>query len=213
MTAKRWGVLTLLAGLALAGGCGSVYYGAMEKVGVDKRDTLVERVKAARDAARVAEQQCTNAVEQFRGVTQVPSTNLQTTCDRLSDALRTAEDRTATLHSRIRGVADVSEAVLSDKRNALKEYHSAALRESMEQKLAETSRRHADLIAALQKAAGRLEPVTGPLGERLLLLKQGLSAKSAVTLPAWPAVVNRNVNLLIHDTGTAIAEADRFLAP
>jgi nitrogen fixation-related uncharacterized protein len=32
------------------GGCSKAYYGAMEKVGIHKRDILVDRVEGARDA-------------------------------------------------------------------------------------------------------------------------------------------------------------------
>jgi hypothetical protein len=31
-------------------GCSSMYYGAMEKLGVHKRDIMVDRVKEARDS-------------------------------------------------------------------------------------------------------------------------------------------------------------------
>ena len=42
-------VLILLASI-LASGCQSAYYAAMEKVGVEKRDILVDRVEDAKDA-------------------------------------------------------------------------------------------------------------------------------------------------------------------
>lgn len=42
----RWPIVSLLI-IALTG-CGSVYYVAMEKVGIHKRDIMVDRVKSAR---------------------------------------------------------------------------------------------------------------------------------------------------------------------
>lgn len=40
--------LLLVAGALLLSGCSSAYYGAMEKMGVPKRQILVDRVQAAR---------------------------------------------------------------------------------------------------------------------------------------------------------------------
>jgi hypothetical protein len=45
---------TVVFGLS---GCSTVYYGIMEKLGVPKRDIMVDRVKAARDTLRKASQQ------------------------------------------------------------------------------------------------------------------------------------------------------------
>jgi hypothetical protein len=42
--------LILIAVLFVLGGCSKAYYGAMEKVGIHKRDILVDRVEGARDA-------------------------------------------------------------------------------------------------------------------------------------------------------------------
>lgn len=38
---------------AIIGGCASAYYSAMEKVGVHKRDILIDRVEGARDAQAI----------------------------------------------------------------------------------------------------------------------------------------------------------------
>ncbi len=40
-----------LALLLLSSGCTTAYYAAMEKVGVHKRDILIDRVEEARDAS------------------------------------------------------------------------------------------------------------------------------------------------------------------
>ena len=48
--------------VALLGACSQAYYGAMEKVGIHKRDILVDRVEAARDAQSEAQKQFTSAL-------------------------------------------------------------------------------------------------------------------------------------------------------
>ena len=51
----------------LVAGCESTYYSAMEKLGVEKRDILVDRVEAARDSQEAAKAQF---VDQYTSNTQ-----------------------------------------------------------------------------------------------------------------------------------------------
>ena len=54
-------VLTAAMLLPLFGACSQAYYGAMEKVGIHKRDILVDRVKDARDSQAEAQEQFKSA--------------------------------------------------------------------------------------------------------------------------------------------------------
>ena len=45
----QWIFITIFL-VTFFGGCSKAYYGAMEKVGIHKRDILVDRVEGARDA-------------------------------------------------------------------------------------------------------------------------------------------------------------------
>ena len=70
-------LLILSAWIVLLGACSSVYYGAMEKVGVHKREIMVDRVKKARDAQNEAKQQFLTAMEQFKGVVNFQGGDLE----------------------------------------------------------------------------------------------------------------------------------------
>ena len=49
-------ILVMIITLFIVGGCSSTYYGAMEKVGIHKRDILVDRVEDARDSQEDAQE-------------------------------------------------------------------------------------------------------------------------------------------------------------
>ena len=57
--------LILIATTLLMLGCQSAYYAAWEKLGVEKRDILVDRVEDAKDAQEQAQQQFASALEEF----------------------------------------------------------------------------------------------------------------------------------------------------
>ena len=59
------------------GGCSGVYYDAMEKVGIHKRDILINRVEDARDAQSEAQEQFKSALEQFGAVVHIEKSNLK----------------------------------------------------------------------------------------------------------------------------------------
>jgi len=57
---------TLLIALVFSlSACQSAYYSAWEKVGVEKRDILVDRVEDAKESQEDAPQQFSSALEQF----------------------------------------------------------------------------------------------------------------------------------------------------
>lgn len=93
----------LVASMLLAG-CSSIYYGAMEKVGVPKRQILVDRVVAARGSQQEAKQQFASALEQFLAVAKVPATELQATYERLNTEFKRSEDRAKEVRDRIAGM-------------------------------------------------------------------------------------------------------------
>ena len=83
-------LLTCLVGLS---GCSSVYYGAMEKVGIPKRKILVDRVGAAREAQQDAKVQFSSALAKILAVTKVPATELQATYEKLDGEFKRSESR------------------------------------------------------------------------------------------------------------------------
>ncbi|OQW97790.1 MAG: hypothetical protein BWK77_00890 [Verrucomicrobia bacterium A1] len=67
----------LLAAACAVSGCQSAYYGAMEKLGYEKRDLLVGDVKKARGAQDDAKKQFASALEEFTSVLGSPGGELE----------------------------------------------------------------------------------------------------------------------------------------
>ena len=104
----------LLSLVLLLGACSSAYYGTMEKLGVHKRDIMVDRVVAARDAQSEAKEQFLTAMEQFKGVVAFQGGDLEHEYHRLDATLRQSEASAAAVRERIGAVEDVSEALFSE---------------------------------------------------------------------------------------------------
>ena len=71
--------------LSLFPACRGASYDAMERVGKHKRDILRDRVVAAKDDQRAAEEQFQSAYESFKAVSGYDGGSLESTYDQLND--------------------------------------------------------------------------------------------------------------------------------
>ncbi|MCC6142745.1 MAG: DUF2959 domain-containing protein, partial [Candidatus Hydrogenedentes bacterium] len=203
-----WAVL--LGVLPLAG-CQTAYYGTMERLGVHKRDILVDRVEEAQSAQEAARDQFVSALDQFRSLVAVEGGELESTYDTLNGELQRSETRADTVHTRIDAIEDVAQALFDEWNQELSQYHDASLRRASEQRLAETQRQYAQLMAAMRRAEDKIEPVLSPMRDQVLFLKHNLNARAIASLETEVDRLNVQVDSLVQDLEHAIAEADAFV--
>ena len=196
--------------LALAG-CSSMYYGTMEKFGVHKRDIMVDRVKDARDAQQDAKKQFANALEQFKSVVNVKGGDLEAEYNKLNDAYGRSKERAQAVHDRIGSVEDVSDALFGEWRDELKQYSSDSLRRRSQEQYDATQEKYKQLIAAMKKAASKIDPVLAPMHDQVLFLKHNLNARAIASLGDELVSVQANVDSMLREMDAAIAEADAFI--
>ncbi len=192
--------------------CSGAYYRTMEKVGIHKRDIMVDRVKAARDAQSETRQQFVTSMEQFKRVVNFKGGDLEKEYEKLAAALKRSESKAGEVRDRIRAVEDVSEALFDEWRAEMKLYSSDALRKSSRQKYDATRKKYAELIQAMKKAEAKLEPALMPLRDQVLFLKHNLNARAITGLSGEVVTVQANVDRLLEEMGAAIAQADSFIS-
>ena len=193
-------------------GCSAMYYGTMEKLGVHKRDIMVDRVKAARDTQNETKQQFLTAMERFKNVVNFQGGDLEKEYDKLKGTLKKSESQAAAVRDRIRAVEDVSDALFSEWRSEIKQYSSDMLRKSSQQKYNVTKKKYAELIEAMKRAEAKLEPVLVPMRDQVLYMKHNLNAKAIAGLKDEMLSVQANVDELVRDMESAVAQADAFIA-
>lgn len=202
-------VAAIIIGLS---GCSSAYYGAMEKIGIHKRDIMVDRVKAARDSQNEAKEQFLTAMEQFKSVVKFQGGDLEDKYNKLNETLEQSEAKADAVRKRISAVEDVSEALFSEWRGEIKQYSSNSLRQSSQRKYDATKRKYTELIRAMKKAEAKLEPALAPLRDQVLFMKHNLNAKAIAGLSNELYSVQINVDQLVREIESSIAQADSFIA-
>ena len=92
---------TSLLLLAVVCACESTYYDAMEKVGVHKREILVDRIVDTQEVTKDAQQQFKSALEQFKDVVDFDGGDLEGLYNKLNDEYldsETAVEKNPTAH-------------------------------------------------------------------------------------------------------------------
>lgn len=214
---SRHGVRQLLVTGLIVGsacslaGCDSLYYRAMKKVGFEKRDILVKRVREARESQVKAQEDFKTALERLKDIVDVDGGNLEKTYERLNKELERSEDRAKEVRQRIAGVRDVSKDLFKEWQAELGKYSDRTLRAESERELRETRRRTETLVASMERVEKRIDPVLEPLRDRVLFLKHNLNARALGALTRELTAVSRDVDALVADMQQAIGEADAYL--
>lgn len=203
--------LFLVCSLVLFCGCQSAYYGTLEKVGIHKRDLMVDRVADARDAQEDAKKQFQSALEQFRSVVRVEGGDLEKKYDKLNRVYEDCRERADLVRKRIESVESVSEALFDEWEDELREYSSARLREDSRNKLDRTRRDYDRLIKAMNRAENKIRPVLTAFHDQVLYLKHNLNAQAISSLKNELVAIEDDVAGLVKEMEASIQEAEQFI--
>lgn len=209
MSISRWFLFALLV-VALAG-CQSAYYGAMEKVGVHKRDIMVNRVESVQEAQTDAKEQFESALAQFRSIIQIKDQDLAARYDRLNDEYEDSKAAAQSVTKRIDAVEDVSEALFDEWEEEIEMYSNANLKLQSATKLSQTRRQYQGLIQAMRSAEARMEPVLQAFQDQVLFLKHNLNARAIDSLRGELGTIETDVAQLIREMEKSIAESEAFI--
>jgi DNA-binding ferritin-like protein len=205
---NRWLVLSLLLTLT---GCQSAYYAAWEKVGVEKRDILVDRVENAKESQEEAQQQFSSALEQFSALINFQGGELQDVYSSLKDEYEASEKAANNVTERINKVESVAEALFSEWRDELEKYSNDSLRRDSQRKLTDTQKRYKTLLNSMRKAEAKMAPVLTALQDNVLYLKHNLNASAIGALQGEFNGIKKDINQLIKEMNKAISESNAFI--
>ena len=200
------------AALLTLTGCASVQYSALEKVGIHKRDILVDRVEDARDSQTETREQLVSAYEELSSLIGYDGGELEEKYNQLSKQVERSQDSTDELDDHLQDIDRVSEDLFDEWESELELYSSSALRADQEKKLALARRQFATMRKRMQIARDRVDPVMAVLNDNVLFLKHSLNAQALAALRGQASVLEGQVDELIRDMEIAIAEADAFIA-
>lgn len=193
-------------------GCGSAYYGAMEKVGVHKRDIMVDRVADARDSQTEAQEQFQSALDEFNSVVTLKETDLKKAYDRLNDEYEACSDAAAEVSARIKKVESVSEALFKEWEDEIDLYESKELAKSSRKQMNTTRVRYDGMLDHMYRAEQSMDPVLRIFRDNVLFLKHNLNAQAIGSLQDEFNNLEMEIDKLIARMSEAIESSNEFIA-
>lgn len=203
-------IVTILMSLWLSA-CESTMYNALEKVGVHKRDILVDRIEDAQTAQVEGQEQFQDALTRFRQVVNFDGGDLEKTYDQLKNEFDDSEAAADAITDRIEAVESVAEALFEEWEEELDQYTSDNLRRASAQQLRDTKSRYKRLITAMHKAEKTMAPVLNALRDNVLYLKHNLNARAISSLKGELRNIDSDVARLTQAMRTAIEQSNQFI--
>lgn len=203
--------ILILALLPLLFGCSSAYYGAMERVGKEKRHILKSRVESTRQEQGEAQEEFQSAYERFQSVTNYDGGNVETVYRDLADALDSSESKAGRVSERIDAVERVATDLFEEWEGELEQIQNRDLRRQSATRLRSTRTRYDGLMAAMRRSEQRMDPVLQAFRDQVLYLKHNLNARAIASLEGTVGSIEGDVKRLLDELGRSIREADAFL--
>jgi F0F1-type ATP synthase membrane subunit b/b' len=209
ITKNKLSILVIF--VLLLGGCQSAYYSAMEKVGIHKRDIMVDRVEDAKEAQEEAQQQFKSALTQLTELINFDGGELETQYEATKDQYEVSKKAAEDVSAKIESIKNVADALFTEWSDEISQYSSAKLKRQSLLKLKETERKYEKLISVMSKAEQRMEPVLAALKDNTLYLKHNLNAKAIGSLQGEYLNIKKDVEYLIKDMNVAIKQSQQFI--
>jgi hypothetical protein len=205
-------ILTVVLLFSFMGGCSRAYYDAMEKMGIHKRDILINRVEDARDAQSEAQEQFKSALDQFGAVVHIENSNLKVAYEKLNAEYEDSERAAANVSKQIKRVESVADALFKEWESELKLYKNEDLRRSSRQKLQDTKIRYKEMLAVMHGAEKSMDPVLRSLRDNVLFLKHNLNAQAIGSLRLEFSMLKGEIDGLIKKMNVAIETSNKFIS-
>jgi hypothetical protein len=192
-------------------GCANTYYSAMEKVGIPKREIMVDRVADTRDAQQDAQKQFQSALDQFGSVVKLEQTDLKKAYDTLNDEYEDSLAAAENVSARIDKVESVSDALFAEWKKELKIYNNAELKVTSKAQLKATKAQYNIMLEGMHDAEISMQLVLNSFRDNVLFLKHNLNSQAIGSLEPEFASLQLEINTLIRKMEASINQSNQFI--
>lgn len=203
-------LVVLFSVLALSS-CASTYYSAMEKVGIHKRDIMVDRVEDAQESQEDAQEQFASALEQFDSVIKLEDTDLKRAYENLDSEYQGIVSAAEDVSTRINKVESVADALFKEWEEELELYKNASLKAKSKSQLVSTERRYRSMMSSMRRAEASMDPVLRTFQDNVLFLKHNLNAQAIGSLKGEFSSLKTDITTLIKQMNLAIDSSNKFV--
>jgi hypothetical protein len=198
--------------LVLLAGCQSTYYRAMETLGKEKRDILVQRIKDAKKDQDQTKQQLQTTMQSFQALTGFQGGSLEKSYKRLNSDYESANSQASKLHDKIQSIDQVSNDLFKEWQGEIAAMDNAKLKAQDNVMLRNAKTRQATYMRAMHRTEDQIAPVLKAFQDQVLFLKHNLNSRAIGSLKGTSATLQGNVADLIQSIDASSQEADKLIS-
>ncbi len=192
--------------------CQGVYYKTMQKLGKEKRDILVQRVKESKKDQEQAKEQLKTTMESFQELTGFQGGSLEKSYKKLNSEYEAAQNQADKLHDRVKSIDQVSNDLFSEWQKEINEMSNAKLKVQSSALLRDAKDRQAAYMKAMRKTEDQMTPVLNAFHDQVLFLKHNLNARAIGSLKNTSAKISTDVSALMKSIDASMQEADKLIS-
>ena len=204
-------MVAMATAVLVISGCSTIKYNALEKVGIHKRDLLVDNVEDTRDAQQDAQEQFKDALERFGEVVKIEDSDLKKAYNRLNDEFEDSEAAAEEVSQQIGEVQEVAEDLFEEWGEEIETYTDATLKRSSQSTLRDTRAQYTEMLKTMKEAEATMQPVLATMRDNVLFLKHNLNAQAIGNLQTTFTELEGDVGILIERMNQSIARSDAFI--
>jgi hypothetical protein len=201
----------VIVGTFAAMGCTSAYYATMQKLGKEKRDILVQRVKDSKKDQEDTKEKLQSTMESFQALTGFQGGSLEKSYKKLNSDYESAAGQVAKLHDRIQSIDKVSGDLFTEWQGEINQMRNAKLKARSAGMLKDSQTRQAVFMKAMRNTETRITPVMASFHDQVLFLKHNLNARAIGSLKGTSAQMDTDVTALMKSIDGSMAEADNLI--
>ncbi|MEM1027065.1 MAG: DUF2959 family protein [Planctomycetota bacterium] len=205
----------MLCFAVLLPGCGATRhagYKFWESFGYEKRDLFVDQVQDARAEQEDTREEFASALDQFKATFGFEGGDLEAAYDSLKGSYDDVASQADSLRGEVDKVKTIAGDLFEEWAEEIATQNNPDYRRAMQQQYDATEASYNDMIAAMDRAVGKMDPVLQDFNDRVLFLKSSLNAKAIAALQTNADELIGDIDALIAEMNASIAEADAFLA-
>jgi len=204
--------IAILLSLVILQGCSQFYYKAMEKLGKQKRDILVQRVKDTKKDQEQTKEQLQTTMEAFQQLTGFQGGDLEKSYKKLNGEYERAQSQADKVHGRIQSIDQVSNDLFSEWQKEIDEMRNTQLKSRSRSMLTDAKQRQAVYMKAMRKTEDQMTPVLTAFRDQVLFLKHNLNARAIGSLKGTAKSINTDVSALMQSIDNSMQEADKLIS-
>ncbi|MFC1820257.1 DUF2959 family protein [Thermodesulfobacteriota bacterium] len=192
-------------------GCQSTYYSVWEKLGIEKRHLLRDKVSQVQTEQEKASAEFKDVLTQIKELYGFQGGELEKFYNKLQNDYEACVARAEGIEKRIEQVERIARDLFAEWGSEVDQIANVNLRSKSKKSLEDTKVRYARLKKSMDKAGASMEPVLIHLKDYVLYLKHNLNAQAIGTLKQEVIRIETAVRELIRYMESSIGEADLFL--